>query len=55
MGRTETTLHKVSDKIIGKIVLEPKKKWMTREILDKVKERNFWRKRDVDKYKQLKT
>jgi hypothetical protein len=27
---------------------------MTREILNKVKEKNFWRKRDVDKYKQLK-
>lgn len=28
--------------------------WITQEILDKVRERNYWRKRDIDEYKQLK-
>lgn len=46
----KTNIHKVSDNIIGKNVLEPRKKWMTQEILDKVSERNYWRKRNVDKY-----
>lgn len=44
----------MSDEIIGKNVLEHRKKWMTQEILDKVRKKNYLRKRNVDKHKQLK-
>jgi len=37
----KTTIHKVSDNIIGKNVLKSRKKWVTQKILDKVRERNY--------------
>lgn len=43
----------VSDEKLGKNVLKPREKWMKQEILDEIRERNYWTKQYVDRYKQL--
>ncbi|KAI5717312.1 hypothetical protein M8J77_003669 [Diaphorina citri] len=47
-------ISKTADKVLGKNKLEPRKPWMTREILDLITQRNKWRKKDQVRYKQLK-
>lgn len=48
------TITQNADKILGKHILEPKKPWMTAEILELIKERNIWRNKDYEKYKIIK-
>lgn len=50
----KSTITQNADKILGKHILEPKKPWMTAEILELIKERNIWRNKDYDKYKRIK-
>uniref|UniRef100_A0A8D8RMY9 Craniofacial development protein 2 n=1 Tax=Cacopsylla melanoneura TaxID=428564 RepID=A0A8D8RMY9_9HEMI len=50
----KSNIVKVSDTILGKNVLEPRKPWMKSDILSLIKERNYWKTRDNEKYKQIK-
>jgi len=43
-----------ADKIFSKHILEPKKPWMTAEILELIKEINIWRNKDYEEYKRIK-
>lgn len=50
----KTILKELSDKVLGKHKFEPRKPWMTQNILEMINERNGLRKEDYEKYKQLK-
>lgn len=48
------TIEVATKELIGLRKLEPKKPWMTKEILDLIEERNKMRKQDFDRYKRVK-
>uniref|UniRef100_A0A8D9DT62 Craniofacial development protein 2 n=1 Tax=Cacopsylla melanoneura TaxID=428564 RepID=A0A8D9DT62_9HEMI len=50
----KSTITLNADKTLGKNILEPKKPWMTADILELIKERNYWRNKDYEKYKRIK-
>ncbi|XP_050439147.1 craniofacial development protein 2-like [Adelges cooleyi] len=49
----KSVIKETSDRVLGKNTLQPRKPWMSQDILELIKERNFWRNKDYDKYKHL--
>uniref|UniRef100_A0A8D8U352 Craniofacial development protein 2 n=1 Tax=Cacopsylla melanoneura TaxID=428564 RepID=A0A8D8U352_9HEMI len=53
-GRIKNNMKETGDKVLGKHTFHPRKPWITEEILVMIKQRNEERKRNYDKYKQIK-